>query len=294
MEQDNHSFSKQEFEQLVRKEKLIDVHQKNLLLIRHQSLDPIMPDAVRDDLPSNLRNMKYSEIAIDLTHLFSDGRLINPQFAINEQQEKMNEIKQLYKTNPNLELVYYGIAHIPLVFLLGYQLNVRKPINIFEHNRRSNKWDLLQIATAFPDLLVQGIPENASEIGTDVIIKFGISYPIIDSDLNQIDMKSRSIMELTVPSPTPDAVRNVDQLEKYALAFRAMLDEIHNFSTPINRVHVFYAGPVSLAFRCGQLISPTIHPKILVYNYFSQDNPKYKWGIHVNTPVASPDFLVQL
>jgi len=292
MEQGNHSFSKQEFEQLIRKEKLIDVHQKNLLLIRHQSLDPIIPDAVRGDLPSNLRNMTYREIAIDLTHLFSDGRLTNPQLAISEQQEKTNEIKQLYKTNPNLELVYYGVVHIPLVFLLGYQLNVRKPINIFEHNRGNNKWNLLQAATTFPNLLVRGISDNTSNIDTDIIIKFGVSYPIIDSDLNQILTKSRSIIELTLPSPVPDAVRNVDQLEEYALTFRAMLDEIHNLSTPVNRVHVFYAGPVSLAFRCGQLISPTIHPKILVYNYFSQDYPKYKWGICVNTSVDSPDFIV--
>jgi len=294
MEQGNHSFSKQEFEQLIRKEKLIDVYQKNLLLIRHQSLDPIMPDAIRDELPDDLRNMPYIEYAIDLTHLFSDGRLTNPRLAISEQQEKTNEIRQLYKANPHLELAYYGIAHIPLVFWLGYQLNARKSINIFEHNRENNKWNLLQVATTFPDLLVRGVSDNAGSSGTDVIIKFGISYPVMDSDLNQIAIESRSTMELTLSSPTLDVVRNVGQLEKYALAFRAMLDEIHNFSTPINRIHVFYAGPVSLAFRCGQLISPTIHPKILVYNYSSQDTPKYKWGIQVNTPVDSPDFLVQL
>ena len=294
LEQGTNSFDKEKLEKLVRNERLVDLQSKNLLLIRHQSLDPILPGAVRDDLPANLRKMAYDEIPIDLTHLFKDGRLTDPQLAINEQQEKTNEIRQLCKTNPNLELAYYGIAHIPLVFWLGYQLNIRKPINIFEHNRGNNKWNLLQDATNFPDLLVRGVSENGNEIGTDVTIKFSVSYPIMDSDLFQIDIKPRSIMELALPSPTPDVVRNVDQLEKYALTFRAMLDEIHNSSTSIKRVHVFYAGPVSLAFRCGQLISPTIHPKILVYNYFSQDNPKYKWGIHVNSPVTSPDFLVKL
>jgi len=294
LEQGANSFDKQKLEHLVRKEKLIDTHRKSLLLIRHQSLDPIMPDTVHDDLTDNLRNMAFTEIAIDLTHLFSDGRLTDPQLAINEQQERTNEIRQLYKNSPNLELAYYGIAHIPLVFLLGYQLNFRRPVNIFEHDRGNNKWNLLQTTTTFPDLIVQSTSNDASNIGTEVIIKFGVSYPIIDSDVNQIVPMSSSTMKLTLQSPTPDAVRNLEQLETYALMFRAALDEIHNLSTNIDRVHVFYASPVSLAFRCGQMISPTIHPKVLVYNYFSQDNPKYKWGIHVNTPLTSPDFLVEL
>ena len=294
LEQGVNSFDKQSLEKMVCREKLIDTNRKNLLIIRHQSLDPIMPDAIRDDLPDNLRNMAFNEIAIDLTHLFSDGRLTDPQLAINEQQEKTNEIRRLYKSNSNIDLVYYGIAHIPLVFLLGYQLNVRRSINILEHNRRNNKWNLLQTANSFPDLIVRGALTDASNNGTDVIIKFGVSYPISNTDVKQIVLLSKSTMELTLPSPTPDAVRNIDQLEKYALMFRAMLDEIHNLSAKIGCVHVFYAGPVSLAFRCGQLISPTIHPRVLVYNYFSQDEPKYKWGIHVNAPVASPDFLVQL
>jgi len=294
LEQGTNSFNKQKLQQLTRREKLIDTHRNNLLLIRHQSLDPIIPDAIRDDLPDNLRNTSFTEIAIDLAHLFEDGRLTNLQLAIDEQRAKTNEIRRLYESNPNIDLVYYGIAHIPLVFLLGYQLNVRRPINIFEHNRGNNRWNLLQTATSFPDLIVQGYPSDVSKLGTDIIIKFGVSYPIMDTDVNQILPSANSMIELAVPSPSPDVVRNIDQLEKYALIFRAILDEIHNLSARIDCVHVFYAGPVSLAFRCGQLISPTIHPKVLVYNYVSHDHPKYKWGIHVNIPSTSSNFLVEL
>jgi hypothetical protein len=101
-------------------------------------------------------------------------------------------------------------------------------------------------------------------------------------------------VDLSLSNPTPDAVRNIDQLEDYARIFRGVLDDIHNLDAGISQVHVFYAGPVSLAFRCGQLISPTIHPKTLIYNYFVHDDPKYRWGIRVNTPINSPDFLFQL
>jgi hypothetical protein len=290
-EQGTNYFDRQKLSDLVRKEKLIDIQRKSLLLIRHQSLDPLLPEAVCDDLPDHLRSLKFTETVIDLTHLFSDGRLVDTWMAINEQQEKTSEIQHLCKTSANLELAYYGIAHIPLIFLLGYQLNIRKPINIFEHNRQNNKWDLLQSANSYPDLILK---KPANNIGTDAVIKFGISYPIPDADVTQVVTSSKLIVDLALPTPTPDAVRNIDQLENYARNFRGVLDDIHNIYPDVGRIHIFFAGPVSLAFRCGQMISPTIHPKVLVYNYFSRDEPKYKWGICINAPINSPDFLFQL
>ncbi len=294
LEQGINSFDKSLLEQLVRREKLIEIKRDSLLLIRHQSLDPLIPKAICDDLPEHLRHLPLKEIAMDLTLWFQDGRLTDPKNAVHEQLQKTYEIKQLYGAEQSIELAYYGIAHIPLVFLLGYQLNTRKPINIFEHNRKTNRWDLLLTNANYSDLIVQSTANNAGVRYTDVIIKFGVSYPIIDDDLSLVTPLSKSTIELALPDPRLDAITNMDQLEKYALMFRAVLDEIHNLNTQIERIHVFYAGPVSLAFRCGQLISPTIHPKVLVYNYFSQDKPKYKWGICVNAPLTSPDFLFQL
>ncbi len=292
LEQGSNSFDKKLLDQLIHQEKLINVNRKNLIVIRHQSLDPILPEAVRDDLPANLRSMPFTEIAVDLTHFFKDGKLVNPRVAITEQQKKENEIQQWYKNNPNIEFVYYGIAHIPLVFLFGYRLNFRKPINIFENNHENNRWDLLLSDDAFPDLITRST--YSIDTGTDIVIKFSISYPISDVDVKKVVPKPRSIIELTLPSPAPDSIINIKQLENYAHVFRNTLDQIHNLDAEIRCVHVFYSGPVSLAFRCGQLISPTIHPEILIYNYSSKDNPKYKWGIHLNVPPASPDFLVEL
>ena len=295
-EQGLNSFDKQSLEELVRSEKLIDIQGRSLLLIRHQSLDPIVPEVVRDDLPSNLRNLNSAEVAVDLTHLFSDGRLVNPRSAINEQLVLGNEILNWYKVNPNVELVYYGIAHIPLVFLLGYQLNARRRINIFEHNRENNHWNLLSTADTFPDLIVRNSThDGVNNVGAaEAVIRFGVSYPILDVDVKQIVSRSLLTVDLTLPSPAPDSIRNISQLENYAREFRNTLDKIHNLDVGIERVHVFYSGPVCLAFRCGQLISPTIHPKVLIYNYFSRDVPRYKWGIHVNISPSSTEFLVEL
>jgi hypothetical protein len=56
---------------------------------------------------------------------------------------------------------------------------------------------------------------------------------------------------------------------------------------------MFYAGPLSLAFRCGQHISKSIHPRVVVYNYTGKDTPAYSWGLDITQPIEAADFLVR-
>lgn len=293
-EQGINSFDRSRLEELALRERLVDAGRKELLAIRHQSLNPIMPNAILEELSANLREKRFDEISLDSTSLYQNGRLTSPLVALKEQSEKTQDIINLYRNNPNLELAYYGIAHIPLVFLLGFQLNSRKSIHLFEHNRKDDSWGLPDDLKKFPKLDIKKEHLSAGTSTPDVVIKFGISYKVLDVDVDSVVSSPMLKIDLSLASPTRDIVRNIEQLEEYAKTFRNVLDEIHNLYTHVNCVHVFYAGPVSLALRCGQQISPTIHPKVLVYNYTNHDSPKYKWGVCVNTPVDSPGFLVQL
>ena len=293
-EQGIKSFDRSHFENLIIKEKLVDGGRKELLVIRHQSLNPIMPKAIVDYLPVDLRKKKFDEISLDFTSFYKDGRLIDPLVVLQQQAEKTKEIINLYRDNNKIELAYYGIAHIPLVFLFGFQFNSRKSIHVFEHDRLDNAWDLLGDSEEFPDVIVKKNYSSANTRDGDVVIKFGVSYKINDNDVDNIVSSPILKIDFSLENPTPDVIRSTKQVEKYARAFRELLDEIHNLDANINCIHLFYAGPVSLALRCGQQISPTIHPKVLVYNYTNHDSPKYKWGVCVNTPVDSPDFFVQL
>lgn len=262
-------------------------------MIRHQSLEPIAPNAARTSLPAELRGLPVQEAVVDLSALFGGGRLIDPRAAIDLQFALVQHLVPLWKDYPNLEVAYYGIAHIPLVFWMGGLLNFRKPVHILEHNRRTNEWDLLRSGGTYPHLLIRDVPVAAHEDSRDIAVKFSISYPVLVSDIQQVVPHARRVIELAVPEPSLDLVRSQAQLEEYASAFRQVLDEIHNRDGDVERVHVFYAGPVSLAFRCGQLISPTIHPGVLVYNYVSQDHPRYRWAIQVNGSPSTHNFLIE-
>ena len=294
LERGKHAFDQESLAEFVRVEGLVDPDRRTVLMIRHQSLEPIAPNAGRASLPAELRGLPMQEVGVDLSALFRGGRLTDPRTAIGQQAARVQELQPLWKDYPNLEVAYYGIAHIPLVFWVGGLLNMRKPVHILEHNRRTNQWDLLSSNSAYPHLLLRDVPVPAHQDSRDIAVKFSVSYPVLDSDVQLAVPNARRVMELAVPEPALDSIRGQAQLEEYAAAFRSVLDSIHNRDDDVERVHVFYAGPVSLAFRCGQLVSPTIHPGVLVYNYVSQDGPRYSWAIRVNASPSSPDFLIQL
>lgn len=71
-------------------------------------------------------------------------------------------------------------------------------------------------------------------------------------------------------------MRSEEQVDEYATTFRGMLDSLESLSPRAKGVHLFYAGPMALAFRIGQQISPSMHPPVTVWNYRAG---RYEWGI---------------
>lgn len=293
LEQGTNIFDKTTLSGIIQREKLID-QQTQLLLVRHQSLHPLAANAIINFLPNYLKEIKTVEIVVDQSDLFRNGRLNDPLEATTRQISILKSIEEEMQKSPDTLLGYYGIAHIPLVFLAGYQLNKRRKVYLFDHNREKDEWLCLEDDGEFPEIQLEGMPSQLNYSDNDVVLKMSISYPVIDKDIAEIIPRTSNFIHLFLSRPKIDSVRYKNQLEQYASCFRDALDLIHNNLPNVKRIHLFYAGPVPLAFKCGQLISPTIHPKVLIYNYYYQDTPRYKWGLPVPLNSNDSNFLIKL
>lgn len=98
-------------------------------------------------------------------------------------------------------------------------------------------------------------------------------------------------VDLTVPDPRRSVVRSEEQVHKYGKDFRNAMDVIARQVPSCKCVHLFYAGPVALAFHLGQQISATIHPLVIVWN-FRRGN--YEWGIDLSAAVRGEKCIVRL
>jgi hypothetical protein len=83
-------------------------------------------------------------------------------------------------------------------------------------------------------------------------------------------------IDVTVPRPERGVVKSEEQTRAYGREFRRVIDTIAQRAPACRRIHLFYAGPVSLAFHLGQQISANIHCPVTAWNY---RRGVYEWGI---------------
>lgn len=262
-----------------------------LIAIRHQSMEQIPARAIQAALPQELRNCIYREFVVDQCDLFQSGRLSDPGEAVRRQRDLEMRVAALLAEHPEAQLAYYGIAHIPLLFLAGLTLSNRRAVMLFESDRYTRGWDLLQRGGAASELHVTGLPAHVDRRPSDVVVRISISYQITEEAVTEVIRDPLASVELALAQPRLDALTSEAQLWAYARAFRCMMDQIHQCLPLAACIHIFYAGPPMLAFACGQQVSKTIHPRLIVYNYFGRDLPRYSWGLDVLCEMESADVV---
>jgi nucleoside phosphorylase len=265
----------------------------SLIAIRHQSMQYIPPQTIIDSLPSKFTGFNVTELPIDQTNLYSNGRLTDPPQAVERQANLDCHIDSLLNSYPGASVAYFGIAHIPLLFHLGYCLTNKRRLHFFEFNRYTGRWEYLQGETNGPELKLDGLSPHLNDEHGDIVIRVSISNTIRPEEVAEIVPSPIASFHLRIEPPKRDVLVGECQLHDYGAKFRWMLDSIHELLPNRERTYIFYAGPVSLAVYFGQLISQTIDRRIVVYNYTAKDSPKYSWGLEITAETDSPDFWVQ-
>jgi nucleoside phosphorylase len=260
----------------------------SLLLIRHLSMQYIAPETMIKALPPHFSTRNMSELLIDQTDLYREGRLTNPAKAVERQAHLQQYIDDHCRSYTHSTLAYFGIAHVPLLFHLGYQLTNKRCLSFFELNRYTGSWEHLESDAHGPPLLSCGLPSAINREVGDVILRISISDPIGLEDVSEIVPDPLASVHLYLEDPQRDVLASKGHLQAYGMQFRGILDRIHQRLPNRQCIHLFYAGPVSLAVYLGQLISPTIDRQIIVYNYIGDDQPRYSWGLDITSEMNPP------
>ena len=258
---------------------------KLLIAILHKSIDDFLNPSF-----SKIRNGYYKDyevqtIIINQTKAYQSGELKFPDYAVFEQQNLISELATLTRTNPNAEIAYFGLAHIPLLFDIGSQIADKFKIEFFEYNRNSYQWDYLGMGE-------NNLEINQNYVSTDsqikeAVLKIEISYQINDKLIKDVVSDFTTLKSISLNPVKLDSINNATEIKDISQIFRESVDQIISEHPDIILIHLFYSGPVSLAINLGRKISKRTDPKFLVYNYMSNAKPKYKWAININEDDSS-------
>ncbi|WP_425619073.1 SAVED domain-containing protein [Anatilimnocola sp. NA78] len=245
------------------------------LVMTAQSLRPISKQEILPALDEATRHGELEFFYLDFLDLVNNKSITDPEAAAQRLADPQGALLGAIARRADARLAFHGLCAIPPVILAGHIVTDRRKVALFDFQPDSGNWIWPGTPDGFAALNRTGTPKRNIKEGGDVIIRMPISYPIHVADTDGLGLKPRLQIELAHPAIERGVVKSEAQVREYGRVFRETLDLIRKQMPACHRIHLFYAGPMSLAFHIGQQISENIHPPVVVWNF----SRKYEWGI---------------
>ncbi len=251
-----------------------------------QSLRAITADELMPILDEDMKRGELEFKHLDFTDLVRNKALTDPQVAAERVAAAHGVLLGELARRADARLVFGGLAAIPLVVLAGHVVSARRYVRLFEFHEHDWAWP--GSPAGFPKLVRSPLPKRPIKEPGEAVIRIAISYPVTKADTDAVGLDAQLQIDLSLAEPARFVVKSEEQVREYGRVFRATLDQVRTVMPGCRRVHIFYAGPVALAFHLGQLISENIHPPVTVWNY----SRAYDWGIDLAAAVVGEPCVV--
>jgi nucleoside phosphorylase len=251
------------------------------LVISIQSLRTISKGEIIPALSNAAKPRVLNYFSLDFTDLVEHKKLIDPENAVQRLLSSQSALKESIERVPDTRLVFLGLAAIPLVVLAGHLISDRQLVQLFDFHPDDGSWKWPGL-DSYPSLKRSGITPSANAGAGIAVIRMPISYHIEESHILSLRINPSIFVNLEHPNVERGTIKSEEQVRDYGRIFRQTIDEIVRIMPDCERIHLFYAGPMALAFHIGQQISENIHPPFTVWNY----SRTYEWGLEIDSAVA--------
>lgn len=258
-------------------------YRKPALLIAHSTMGHDL--TVLDE---NLKKSFYIKLA-NIEHMLPSQNAQTDEIiaALKFQDKAFNTIKQ---TNWRSNVFYYGVAHTPLIFRLGYQFGQTQRIRLLHRFRQTEDAQEFKELPEYDNDKATFINSdlrdefNFNTQSHELLVALATTYPIKDENLRAIDPDNKMyVYKVQVDDITMgyDFFNSYYKLRSYADRFA---DDIRKLvkEKNIETIHLVISSSVPFTFYLAQQMNTNQYPQIIVYQY---EPGKYTWGIDVKETV---------
>jgi nucleoside phosphorylase len=266
--------------------------EKPLLILSVQSMStPVDLNGILTGFNEDLKRREREFVSLDFRALAKGGTLNNPASAVQQLINTQGVLSSAIARFSEVELVFHGLGHIPLLVLIGHLVSDRVPVHLFDFHPSpgSNTWAWAEDGQNFPTIQTYGLPNQHSWQPKDVVLRISVTYRVSPEQTRTVTPPDAIEIDLALPNPERSIIRSEKQTREYGKIFRQTLDVIAQNLPTNQRIHLFYAGPVALAFHLGQQISENIHPPVIVWNF----HRRYDWAIDLAAAYIGEDSVIR-
>lgn len=259
------------------------------LVLAAQSLRSISVEELMPALDEVTKQGELEFVQLDFTDLVKNKTFTDPETAARRLADPQGALLGAVARRADARILFHGLCAIPPVILAGHIVTDRRKVSLYDFHPDASNWVWPGTPDGFLSLKRTGMPKRVIKDAADVMVRIPISYPINKSDTDVLKLKPRLTIDLEYPEVGRNVVRSEDQVREYGRNVRETLDLIRKWMPACRRIHLFYAGPMALAFHIGQQISENIHPPVVVWNF----SRKYEWGIDLAAAMSGEPCVVR-
>lgn len=244
------------------------LYRPKVIMVKHISYAQDVASVNQDILK------KYYVKKIDINQYESMKSTETILEAISEQDQTA---KSILKSRKSANLCYYGIAHTPLIFRLGFFMGDQNNIMLL-HKARTNGslFDEWSNDNGYSTIT----PREANEIvlSTELIVSISTSLKINERDLASLNPENKHILNFESNIISFDSIMSYTQAENFrSTIMHGIRDCVKRYG--IKKIHLVISSSVAFTFFLGQALSAQHDPITVVYHF---EKGVYPWGICMN------------
>lgn len=200
---------------------------------------------------------------------------------LSRKQERLvaEQLEPVLREHPDYEVVYFGLAPVPLAIHLGSVVDRWRRVRVFQRHHKTRAWSWAEEETTSVEVAVAGLPQDVVRSNDDAIIRVSVTARIDAAETARVVALPSAEIEISVPTPCEDVLRGAGDLDAVADGVKSALDRLKTHRPNARHVHLFAAVPTGLAFRLGTLVSSTQHHRVQTYQYFHTAEPRQQRAV---------------
>ena len=250
---------------------IIWIYKKSFYLVSLKSFSRDLADVDIDNIKEKYRVILVN---IDISDAINNQSL---NYAITKFDK---ECEAAIKNRNNSPAGFYGIAHTPFIFRLGYRFGNQSNYKLY-HKARSNDSVFKEWTDQKGSFKITEKREiNADIVSDELIVAVSTTFEIKESQIVDLNPDNKHIIMLYGNNLNFDAITSYVDAQN---ARETIMDEVRNLvkKYDIQRIHMAIASSAAFTFFLGMAYSKQHDPECIVYHY---EMPHYPWGLSIKMP----------
>lgn len=204
------------------------------------------------------------------------SNVVDQSYPKAEDIKNVDEQAALLKSKATkFRCAYYGIAHTPLVFRVGFQFGNGKNIILLHRKRDGRDSKFEELSNDDNKLHINHIEKNDDILSFELVVSISTTTEINEQCLEIFDKDSKHIVMFSTNEHNYDVILSYKTVEYLCTD---IINVVKNLVSKYNikTIHVVISSSIAFTFALGQAFNNNQFPNVIVYHF---EAGEYQWGI---------------